>query len=337
MTSFWAEGLLLGLATGTTCLATCGPIYAPFLTHHGKGIGPSLLALTEISAGRFVTYILFGALAGWLGAQVDTPDRQWFTAAAYLLFSGYLAFAAITGPRHEGMCAAHRWYAIGSRPFVLGALTGINVCPSFLIALTRAVDLNGPLAGIALFISFFFGTTVFLLPLVFAGPLGMNRVIKQVSRLAMIAVALWFIFQGVILLTGRISGRAEFVEKESPTISLFDSIPLVVIRSDTSGLHAFVQDLSMRRPGPVSLTTDTSHLPTRAYLFVDEVLVNKDTVQARALRKPGRFVVVIPSSVSNQTLNDRRDRIGGFLSMYHFKMDPDSGSIFPFPTSLFEE
>ena len=56
MISQLSEGFLLGIATGTTCLATCGPIYAPYLMQYDRNLKASLVTLLEISGGRFATY-----------------------------------------------------------------------------------------------------------------------------------------------------------------------------------------------------------------------------------------------------------------------------------------
>ena len=67
---FLIEGFLLGLSTGHICLATCGPIYAPYLMSYMRRPVRYVTAVLEISLGRFITYILVGAIAGIFGRQV---------------------------------------------------------------------------------------------------------------------------------------------------------------------------------------------------------------------------------------------------------------------------
>ena len=61
------EGFILGISTGTLCLVTCTPIYIPYLMSEDRKFGRNFIKVFEISAGRFFSYIAFGALAGFLG------------------------------------------------------------------------------------------------------------------------------------------------------------------------------------------------------------------------------------------------------------------------------
>ena len=74
------EGTILGLTTGTACLVTCSPIYLPYLISEDRKLGKSILAVLEISAGRFVSYLAFGAIAGYTGAQIASVNRELFTS-----------------------------------------------------------------------------------------------------------------------------------------------------------------------------------------------------------------------------------------------------------------
>ena len=63
------EGLLLGFSTGSLCLLTCTPIYLPYLISEDRKLSKGILAVLEISAGRFFSYLAFGAIAGYTVAQ----------------------------------------------------------------------------------------------------------------------------------------------------------------------------------------------------------------------------------------------------------------------------
>jgi sulfite exporter TauE/SafE len=193
MTSRLAEGFFLGLATGTTCLATCGPVYAPYLMQYERGFLGSLFALLEVSAGRFLAYLAIGAAAGILGKNLAIADRDLFLAASYVLFSAFLLVTSFRTHRREKCCPAGRWTAFADRPLFLGILTGINFCPSLFVALTRTIDLSGPAAGMTLFAAFFAGTTLFMLPVTLFGWFGTKQTYRVVARVAAVAVAAWFI------------------------------------------------------------------------------------------------------------------------------------------------
>jgi sulfite exporter TauE/SafE len=188
-----AEGFLLGLATGTTCLATCGPVYAPYLMQYGRSLPKSLLAILELSAGRFFSYLVVGAAAGLLGRQVHFEGKGLITAAGYSLFSIFLLITAFRTHRRDQGCRAGRWAGIIDRPLVLGILTGINICPPFLLALTKAFSGSGPAAGMTLFSAFFVGTSIWLAPIAAFGLLGKQRLFRSIARWGAVAVSAWFL------------------------------------------------------------------------------------------------------------------------------------------------
>jgi sulfite exporter TauE/SafE len=197
---FLTEGFTLGIATGHLCLATCGPVYAPFLMQYKKTPLRYVLAVLELSLGRFVAYVAIGALAGILGHKVSDIDRSYFTLAAYLLFSAFLIVSSIRSRKCDGACRTGSvWARFSEWPVLLGVLTGINFCPSFLLAFARSFELSGPAAGMVFFAAFFAGTSLFLLPLSFVGMLGRKELVRTVARVVGILVAAWFILNAAFI------------------------------------------------------------------------------------------------------------------------------------------
>lgn len=150
----------------------------------------------EISFGRFFSYLAFGALAGWLGAQIADIDRTLYTGIAYILLSGFLVLTSVRTSKQEKHCPIPFYLKLTKSAFLMGVLTGINFCPSFLIAVSKAVDLAGVFSGIMLFMGFFVGTTLFLLPLAFTGMLASIGKMKYYARIAAVLIAVWFVGQG---------------------------------------------------------------------------------------------------------------------------------------------
>ncbi|MFO7896488.1 MAG: sulfite exporter TauE/SafE family protein, partial [Candidatus Cloacimonadales bacterium] len=192
-----AEGFFLGLATGSTCLATCTPIYIPYMLTEERSFLKSLATVVEISAGRFFSYLAFGALAGFAGAQISSINRTLFTSIAYILLSLYLVLSVVRTHKKSRKCHVPKAFGITKSGFLLGILTGINFCPSFLIALSKAIDLSGAFAGTQLFFGFFFGTTIFLIPIAFLGGLAKLKEMAFAAKIASILVAIWFTYAGV--------------------------------------------------------------------------------------------------------------------------------------------
>ncbi len=191
------EGFILGLSTGTICLMTCAPIYLPYLISEDRKLSKGFLTVIEISVGRFFSYIAFGAVAGYAGAQIGSIDRELFTSIAYILLSAYLVLSAVRTRKKEKKCHIPKMTRLTKSAFLLGVLTGISFCPAFLIALSKAVNLGGALSGMMLFLGFFFGTSVFLMPLAFVGQLSKINKMKLVAQFASIFIAVWFTFSGV--------------------------------------------------------------------------------------------------------------------------------------------
>ncbi|MFB3845402.1 MAG: sulfite exporter TauE/SafE family protein [Candidatus Cloacimonadaceae bacterium] len=195
----WAtlsEGFLLGLSTGTVCLLTCAPIYLPYLISEDRSLKNGFYKVLEISAGRFFAYLFFGALAGWLGSFLPQKERTLFTGISYILLSIFLILNALRTSRAEKQCHVPKSVKFTNSAFLLGIITGVNFCPSFLIALTKAIDLGGAFSGIMLFFGFFIGTTLFLLPLAFGSLLTFLPRVKQIARWISVLIAVLFIWQG---------------------------------------------------------------------------------------------------------------------------------------------
>ncbi len=190
------EGFTLGLSTGTLCLVSCTPIYLPYLVSEDRSFAKNIWKVMEISLGRFFSYIVFGLMAGWLGSNIGTINRDLFTGIAYILLSIFLVMSVLRTKKKGKGCHVPKMLKVTSSAFLLGVFTGINFCPSFLIALSKAVDLAGPISGALLFMGFFLGTSIFLIPLAFSGFLAQIKKLKLVAQIASIAIAVWFIYSG---------------------------------------------------------------------------------------------------------------------------------------------
>jgi sulfite exporter TauE/SafE len=191
------EGFILGLSTGTICLMTCAPIYLPYLISEDRKLSKGILTIMEISVGRFFSYLAFGAVAGYTGAQISSIDRELFTSIAYILLSAYLILSAVRTRKKDKKCYIPKLSRFTKNAFILGILTGVSFCPPFLIALSKAVNLGGAFSGMMLFLGFFFGTSVFLMPLAFVGQLSKITKMKLIAQFASIFIAVWFTFSGV--------------------------------------------------------------------------------------------------------------------------------------------
>lgn len=191
------EGTGLGLATGISCLASCGPIYLTYLLSEQRSSKQSLMTIVMLNLGRFVSYAAFGAIMGLLGGSLPSSIRIPLAFSGYLLFSVYLIISVVRVNKTCGGCNIPRWMKLTKSPVLLGILTGFSVCPAFLIALTSAFGTTGALQGAMLFTGFFLGTTVYMLPFAFFSLFSKKKWLNSVAKYAAIFVAVYFGITGI--------------------------------------------------------------------------------------------------------------------------------------------
>ncbi len=205
------RGLVLGLAAGSVCLATCAPVLAPFLLAEGKTSRWNTRAVAAFLGGRLAGYILFAVLAWLVGGLLPSGERfrYWLFAGAYLALAVTLivyGLGKIRGgcPAVEGR-GRRKWSERASgctAALLLGFFTGLNLCPPFLAAFTEAVD-SGSLGGsIFFFLMFYIGTSVYFVPAPLLGLLNRFVSLRTVGQLAAVLVGSLYLFRGVILVYG---------------------------------------------------------------------------------------------------------------------------------------
>jgi sulfite exporter TauE/SafE len=312
------EGFLLGLSTGSICLLTCTPIYLPYLVSEERSLKKSFLKILEISGGRFFAYLIFGAAAGYLGSFMPHQQRTLFTGISYILLSIFLTLNALRTHKAEKHCKIPVWTKFTNSAFMLGIVTGIHFCPSFLIALTKSVDLGGPLGGALLFLGFFAGTTIFLIPLAFSGLLTVIGSVKTAARFASVLIAIWFFWQGGVNI------YKAWQDKQAVVISPMEAkFKAFIITSPQDSLYAkaLSDSLSKVYPEPPKVIIYTVLNPQALYFSPDFTVLYITaslwkTQYEKDLAKNN--YVIIPAGFSiPQAIN--------FLKTYDFKVKKDVG------------
>lgn len=204
------SGFLLGLSLGAACLASCAPVLVPWYLAGAAGWGRNFLLLGLFSAGRLAGYAGFAILAWTIHPLVETMRGSF----GFLFGLIYLAMAAMliqfgrarSHSRCVGEGAMRRIPAvIVARPWILavilGLLVGLNLCPPFVAAFTKAAECSSLAGSVGFFVSFWAGTTVYLLPLPMVG-LVKHPAAAIVGRLACWIMAAYFVYQGVLMLIG---------------------------------------------------------------------------------------------------------------------------------------
>ena len=139
----FGEALVLGLASGPACVASCGPVVIPSLLAERAGLRLNVRYLSAFLTTRLLGYLLFAAVAWEVGALVSLPAPAHsliFAAVHLLLACMLLGYAYSVGRACAGSLAGSELVTIGTRKHhipgaaALGFLTGVILCPPFVAA-----------------------------------------------------------------------------------------------------------------------------------------------------------------------------------------------------------
>ncbi|HEX7712539.1 MAG TPA: sulfite exporter TauE/SafE family protein [Bacillota bacterium] len=216
-------GFLLGLSTGTVCLGYCSPILVPYLLGRGGDLRRNFLSVARFCAGRLFGYLLFGFLA-WLVHGFFTGNNGFrmvlfgladIILAVLLMFFGFTATKSFCAAEKAsgflsrigmGLAPVHQLDFVAWMPLVFGFLTGINLCPPFLLAFTEAMATKSLAGSVGYFFMFFLGTTLYLLPLPFLGVMRQKTVFATVGKYTAVIAGVFYVYQGIVMLIGGILG-----------------------------------------------------------------------------------------------------------------------------------
>ena len=177
-------------------MGSCAPFILPFLFAEGKSTWRgNLTVIGEFLLGRFFAYLLFGAMVGWVGALLKPHISQQLAQAALGLTAALmLIYALVKSLPHWKICAwTLRRLPMVRMPFVLGFLIGINVCPPFLVAVARLIQVGKLTSGVVFFLGFFAGTSLYTLPLLGVSPFTHQVRFQRIGTISAILVSSWFL------------------------------------------------------------------------------------------------------------------------------------------------
>lgn len=204
------SGLLLGLANGGACLATCAAVLVPLFLGEGRRVSENGSLLARFMAGRLVGYLLFAVLAwaaNWLILRDPALRTPVFAASYFILAGMMLAYGA--GKLRLSCAVPTRQVRVqmgkipALRPLIpalFGLLTGLNLCPPFLLAFTNAA-LNGTLLGsLGFFLAFFAGTSVYMIPVPFVGAFRKTTALQTIGKFSAVIMSFYYVFSGILLI-----------------------------------------------------------------------------------------------------------------------------------------
>ena len=193
---------LLGLVSSLHCLQMCGPIVLAYSVSL-RNPRQMMAAHAAYNAGRILTYVMLGVLAGAAGSGIGMLGRMAGLASGARIVSGagmILMGLVMVAPRKSliQIKAPSRWFT-ARRPlskFPLGLALGFLPCGLIYAALIKAMDSGSALAGGLTMLAFGLGTAVALFAMGVASSFAGARLGAWSNRLAAVSVTIF----GVVLL-----------------------------------------------------------------------------------------------------------------------------------------
>ena len=195
ITSLIINGILLGLSSGVFCLSWCLPVIGPLILLQKRSFLKNFLWIGKFFIGRFIAYLCFGAIIGWLGVKIESSFVHFLVWIALIIMGFILILYALGFIKYQYKLCIFKKIKM---PYLIGFLLGINICPPFLIALTYVFNLRHILQGVLFFCMFFIGTSVYFIPVVFLGELSKFKFFRQIAVISSIIVGFILILKGII-------------------------------------------------------------------------------------------------------------------------------------------
>lgn len=192
--------LLAGLSTGLFCCMSCYPFLLPVFAAEERSPRGIFGVWLRVLLGRLGGYLLFGAAVGWLGERFGGAGLDRLSTLALVLMSVWLIFYAVGFWRPAWSFCAAGTRRGAATPLLLGFFMGANVCPPFLMSLAYVFTLHSAAQGMLYFLVFFCATSLYLLPLLFAGLLGRMKEFRWAGRASALAVGALFLVYGILKL-----------------------------------------------------------------------------------------------------------------------------------------
>lgn len=315
---FFAEGVVLGATLLPACIMTCGPIYIPFvLTRAEKGLKSGAILVLKLVIARFVAYIGVGMLSGVAGGEIPEKTREIIVHIAFVVLSGLLFYNSIRPPILTG-CPRKFFGKTITSPYLLGFLTGLNLCPPFLIALTEAARSGGILSGAILFLGLGISSSFFFLPFSFLNILKKSKIIPIFAQGLGILVSLYFFViggSGLVLDFFSHSGTKNYI-----VLGIDDVDSVFIYESGLAADSALYSELKSNFAKPVSIENiEKLKTRTRSIIFAFE---KTEKEKLEELSGKGNLVITFPIE------KEKAEKLIAFLKEYAFKVDTIKGTIF---------
>jgi sulfite exporter TauE/SafE len=202
------DSLILGLSSGSACLATCGMVMFPYLMTGSAGVKRIAFDLSLFLLTRFIVYFILATVAWNFGQAIfaNTVVRNIIPGILYIIFAIMLVWYSI-GKNRKPDCPARIVSTVNNKrlvPIMLGLVNSLGFCPALFIILTKGATQGTLFQSYLAFLAFFIGSSVWFLPLPLAGRIRRKEVLKNIGILATGLAGIIFMIKGLTNLIGGI-------------------------------------------------------------------------------------------------------------------------------------
>jgi sulfite exporter TauE/SafE len=202
------DSFILGLSSGSACLATCGIVMFPYLMAGSAGIKRIAADLSLFLLTRLLIYFILATLA-WHFGQVILSNplvRNIVPGILYMVFAVMLVWYSISNSRNPE-CPAKIVKTVNNNrliPIFLGIVNSLGFCPALFIILTKSATQDTIIQSYISFLLFFIGSSIWFFPLPLAGKIRKKEVLKTIGILATGLAGIIFMIKGLTNLIGGI-------------------------------------------------------------------------------------------------------------------------------------
>jgi hypothetical protein len=202
------DSFILGLSSGSACLATCGIVLFPYLMAGSAGTLRIVFDLSIFLLTRLVIYFILATLAWHFGQVIfiNPVVRTIVPAVLYIVFAIMLVWYSIDNSRNPD-CPARIVRKVNNHrlvPIMLGIVNSLGFCPALLIILTKSATQGTIIQSYIAFLAFFAGSSIWFFPLPLAGRIRKKDVLKKIGILATGLAGIIFMIKGLTNLIGGI-------------------------------------------------------------------------------------------------------------------------------------
>jgi hypothetical protein len=202
------DSFILGISSGSACLFTCGLVMFPYLMSGSAGVRRISFELSVFLLTRLVVYFILATIAWYFGQALFTNRiiRNIVPGILYIVFAVMLIWYSI-GKNREKKCPARIVGTVNNNklvPVLLGIVNSIGFCPALFLILTKGAAQGTIVSSYLDFLAFFTGSSLWFIPVPFAGRLRKKEVMETIGMLATGLAGLIFMIKGLTNLIGGI-------------------------------------------------------------------------------------------------------------------------------------